>query len=112
MKIKFSQKDLFITVIISMIVVAVFSLGYFISNLIKFDKPAIVIEKTNLFDNTENLAKLQPLVGTQVVASVNSDKYHYKYCPGAKRIKEKNKIYFENASEAIGAGFVLANNCK
>jgi pyridoxal biosynthesis lyase PdxS len=47
-----------------------------------------------------------------VVASVNSDKFHYPWCPGAKQIKEANRIVFESAAEAISAGFTLAGNCN
>ena len=106
------QKNIFTSLIITLSIISTFSLGYFISNLIKFQKPVIVVEKieqiNNDIDYTQNTKTLQGAV----VASVNSDKYHYEYCSGAKRISEKNKIYFENATEAEEAGFKLADNCK
>lgn len=46
-----------------------------------------------------------------IVASKNSTKYHYSYCPGAKTIREGNRIYFASAAEAEAAGLVLAGNC-
>lgn len=49
---------------------------------------------------------------TSVVASKNSNKYHFSHCPGAKQIKEENKITFESAKVAEGAGYTLAANCK
>lgn len=111
------KNNLFLTSIVSLSIILVFSLGYFISNLVKVQKPTIVIEKIdNAINDTENLEKLQALAAAaanvRVVASVNSDKYHYEHCSGAKRISEKNKIYFKNAAEAQYAGFTLANNCK
>ena len=52
--------------------------------------------------------------GTQseVVASKNSNKYHFTYCPGAKQIKEENKVTFESPLAAENAGLTLASNCK
>ena len=103
------KKDIFYVVSIALVIIIIFSLGYFVSNLIKFEKPTIVIEKIgndiNYSQNTQNLQ-------ASVVASVNSDKYHYQWCTGAGRIKEINKIYFQSAQEAENAGFTLANNCK
>lgn len=46
------------------------------------------------------------------VASKSGTKYHHITCPGAKQIKETNKIYFKDASEAQAAGYSLAANCK
>ncbi|MFH1769575.1 MAG: hypothetical protein ABH833_02815 [Parcubacteria group bacterium] len=38
--------------------------------------------------------------------------FHYPWCPGAKQIKEENKVVFQNAEAAIAAGYHLAGNCK
>lgn len=46
------------------------------------------------------------------VASKNSDKYHFPWCSGAKRIKEENKVWFETHEEAKAAGYTKAANCK
>lgn len=46
------------------------------------------------------------------VASVNGTKYHYPWCPGAKQIKESNKITFATREEAEAAGYTPAVNCK
>ncbi len=48
----------------------------------------------------------------RVVVSKNSNKYHFLWCSGAKRIKEENKIYFNSENEAISAGYSLAGNCN
>lgn len=47
-----------------------------------------------------------------LVASRNSDKYHYTWCSGAERITEENKIYFLSIEEAREAGYTAAQNCK
>jgi|GEM_PF-230047 len=47
-----------------------------------------------------------------VVASKNGSKYHYPHCPGAKQIKEENKVEFASAQDAEASGYTLAGNCK
>jgi hypothetical protein len=47
----------------------------------------------------------------QIVASKNGSVYHYIWCPGAKQIKEENKIYFNSKEEAEAAGYRPAKNC-
>ena len=49
---------------------------------------------------------------TEIVASKNSDVYHYVWCPGANQIKEENKIYFNSTKDAEKAGLRPAKNCK
>lgn len=46
------------------------------------------------------------------VASKSGTKYHKISCPGAKQIKETNKIYFMTQTEAEAAGYTKASNCK
>lgn len=106
------QKNIFTSLIITLSIISIFSLGYFISNLIKFQKPVIVVEKNEQNNDSVEYTKNFKNLQAQVVASVNSDKYHYEHCGGAKRISEKNKIYFKDAAEAEEAGFKLADNCK
>ncbi|TSC60055.1 MAG: Extracellular nuclease [Parcubacteria group bacterium Gr01-1014_107] len=50
--------------------------------------------------------------GGMLVGSKNSDKYHFPWCSGAKRIKEENKVYFASAEEARASGYTPASNCK
>ncbi len=45
------------------------------------------------------------------VASKNSNKYHLPTCPGALRIKEENKIWFDTKEAAEKAGLTPAANC-
>lgn len=48
----------------------------------------------------------------QYVASKSGTKYHLLWCPGAKSIKEENKIFFGSKEEAERAGYTPAANCK
>ncbi len=45
------------------------------------------------------------------VASKSGTKYHLVTCPGAKQIKEENKIFFVSTAEAEAAGYTKASNC-
>src|SRR3989344_84745 len=105
------KKDLFYTIALSLLLSISFGFGYFTANLVKLQKPPMVVENitTNDSNYTENTKNFQE---GEVVASVNSDKFHFLHCPGAKAIKEENKIYFKDVQEALSAGFVLAGNCK
>jgi hypothetical protein len=47
-----------------------------------------------------------------VVASRSGTKYHLPTCPGAKQIKESNKITFTSIDEAKAAGYSAAANCE
>jgi hypothetical protein len=47
-----------------------------------------------------------------LVGSKSGTKYHRVTCPGAKTIKDSNKIYFQSESEAEAAGYSRAANCK
>jgi hypothetical protein len=46
------------------------------------------------------------------VGSRSGTKYHLLWCPGAKTIKESNKVYFVSKEEAKKAGYQPAANCK
>lgn len=50
--------------------------------------------------------------GGEVVASKSGSKYHYLHCPGAKQIREENKVFFPSASSAEASGYTLAGNCS
>ncbi|MEK7147798.1 MAG: hypothetical protein AAB758_00715 [Patescibacteria group bacterium] len=52
-----------------------------------------------------------PNLQTSVVASKSGSKYHFLHCPGAKQIKEANKLTFPNPGSAEAAGYSLAANC-
>ncbi len=65
---------------------------------ILYDRDLSVSSTSNSIPPTvETPAKTTtPVSSGQVVGSINSTKYHYEYCPGAKQISPANKIYFKN----------------
>jgi len=69
---------------------------------------------TNTANDTgnPNIKAPSQKLDTRVVVSKNSDKYHYSWCSGAKRIKPENQIWFTSAQEAENRGYVLAGNCN
>jgi hypothetical protein len=121
------QYHIFLSVCIVLIAVISYNLGQ-ISSLKK--TPISIKEsadlKADIFDavNTKQPSALegrsssseigrQPQkLDTRIVASKNSDKYHYSWCSGAKRIKTENQIWFNSAQEAESKGYTLAGNCN
>lgn len=51
-------------------------------------------------------------VGGRLVGSKNGSVYHFPWCPGAQRIAEENKIWFDSKEDAEKAGYRPAENCK
>lgn len=112
------RKNIVFALVVGLSTLSIFSLGYFVANSFTFQRPPIVVERIstiamgqadgNSYPN-QNSAIIQ---GGQVVASANSDKYHFEWCLSAARIKEENKIFFESASLAEAAGLTLAGNCR
>ena len=47
-----------------------------------------------------------------LVASRSGTKYHLLTCPGAKQIKEENKLFFTTVAQAKAAGYGPAANCE
>lgn len=50
--------------------------------------------------------------GGDYVASRSGTRYHHLTCPGAKQIKEENKIFFATPASAEAAGYTRAANCQ
>jgi len=117
--VKSKQYELFLGSCLILIAIISYNLGQ-INSLKK--SPITVQEganqKANIYDastknNTQSQApNLKPQkLDTRVVVSKNSDKYHYSWCSGAKRIKLENQIWFNSAEEAESRGYTLAGNC-
>lgn len=52
------------------------------------------------------------VTSVQYVGSKNGTKFHLLTCPGAKQIKEENKVFFATKEDAQKAGYTPASNCK
>ena len=62
-------------------------------------------------ESRANPAAVSPVKSGIFVASKNGTKYYLPTCPGVKRIKEENKIYFNAVAEAEARGLTPAANC-
>ncbi len=80
--------------------------------------PAVVLQTApTLPPATATRAEAVGIIATSTtrsgdyVASKSGTKYHLVTCPGAKQIKEENKIFFVSTAEAEAAGYTKASNC-
>ena len=112
--VKVRQKDIFLVFCMVLISVISFNLG----RINSLEKTSISITggEANVYSASgqkEAGTDKKPVkIDKRVVASKNSDKYHFTWCSRAKRIKEENKIWFENEAVAQAAGYVKAGNCN
>mgnify|MGYP001608682713 CR=1 FL=1 len=123
--VKSCQNEMFLGFCVVLIAIISYNLGQ-INSLKK--TPISVKDSTNtkaeIFDavnsksetlnskQTQNPKSQNQKLDTRVVVSKNSDKYHYSWCSGAKRIKSENQIWFNSAQEAESRGYILAGNCQ
>jgi hypothetical protein len=119
--VKCSQHSIFLGICILFIFIISFNLG----RINAFKKsPIKVMEGANIYSATGANPKSETQNSNQiqnpkfeikksgrVVASKNSDKYHYETCTSWGRIKKENQIWFESAKEAELKGYLLAGNC-
>jgi len=120
--VKNHQKDVFLIFCIVLISSISFNLGKINAlhktpiTITDTGQEANIYKATNKLQSTSN--NLKPKKTTpldkRVVASKASTtkKYHFTWCPGAKQIKEANKLWFETDVSAQKAGYTLASNCQ
>lgn len=73
---------------------------------------AVILSPNTLpLTSTSSPAVTNIVTENSLVASKSGTKYHLITCPGAKQIKESNKIYFSSKQEAMAAGYKPAVNC-
>lgn len=115
-----NKKDLYIASIIFLVSIASFGLGRL--SILWPTKEPITIEnyeagimnqeKTAAVENTVPNSKFTISDSDgKYVASKNGTAYHYPWCPGALKIKEENKIWFNTKEEAENKGYKPAGNC-
>ena len=106
------KDELIISIIILLSVFGGFGLGRL--SVMEEEKPPIGIEAIPLNGSALTATAVQPRETKSglYVASKTGRTYHYPWCSGAQRIKEENRIYFNSASAARGAGYKPAKNCK
>ena len=109
---------LFQKLFLSIIIILVSLLSFGIGRLsivgkrepIKIEYDPLIVGQVPSSNIKQSAAVINAAVG--VVVSKNGSKYHYSHCPGAKQIKEKNKIAFNSPEAAEAAGYTLASNCS
>jgi len=101
--------------ILTILIVSICSFGLGRLSKDNQENSSVSIQNNNLATISKS-GEVQPLqilpIGGKYVASKNSNKYHAPWCSGAQRIKEENKIWFNNKEEAEASGYTPASNCK
>ncbi len=120
-----TKSDLYVATLIFLVSMASFGLGRL--SLLWPQKESLRIEQTdnfnqdkrpeigesNIGDKTEKqTASILSAAKGKYVASKNGTAYHYPWCPGALKIKEENKIWFQAKTEAENRGYKPAGNCE
>lgn len=109
----------FFGLIVIIIAIASFGLGRFSVSGDKEEATKIHLINSPKLNTLPEIAALSSTstpvvdatVGGSFVASKSGTKFHLISCPGAKQIKEGNKIYFSSKQEALVAGYKPAANC-
>lgn len=99
-KLQYIPFDIFIAILIALIGFCAFALGWIARG--EQDQHQVRTEKIP-FSNAETAGLF--------VGSVNSDKYHYRWCAGGERISSENKVFFDSEEAAQSAGYQPASNC-
>lgn len=113
--IKLHQADIVLAISMILLTFVAFQIGK-ISGINSFKTPIEIEDRgVGIIKNTSQAnSPGHPIeeINMPVVASKNSNKYHFPWCAGASRISPNNKITFKNEGEAIKAGYILAGNCR
>ncbi len=108
----------FYTILIIMISILSFGLGRLsVLEQSVTSQPSVMLtqQPASVVSSISSSTRSDPAVSTTTgdyVASSSGTKYHLTTCLGAKRISEKNKIYFATEEEARASGYTRAKNCK
>ncbi len=114
-----NKSDLYIASLIFLVGLASFGLGRL--SVLWPTKEPITIEPRTYAEQTQTDAEIFPRESAfsphksaagKFVASKNGTAYHFPWCPGALRIKEENKIWFDTKEEAESRGYRPAANCE
>jgi hypothetical protein len=108
--VKARQKEFFLAFCMLLIAFIGYNLGKL--NALTKTPISIIDGQADVYSAGTKEATDRPVLDKRVVASKNSDKYHFSWCSGAKRIKEENKLWFETEAAAQAAGYTKAGNCN
>lgn len=99
-KLRFIPFDIFIAVLITLVGFSAFALGW----IARGEQPDHTVTVREI--PFSNAAEIGLYIG-----SVNSDKYHYRWCGGAQNISPENRITFDTKEQAAAAGYEPSANC-
>ena len=114
-----NKSDLYIAALIFLVGLSSFGLGR-LSVLWPTKEPIRIIEHEagSMKQETKESDYGQATISTpaalkgKYMASKSGKAYHYPWCPGALRIKEENKVWFQTKEEAESRGYKPAGNCE
>ena len=93
------------------LLVTVFFLGLFLLFLyIKNNQGNIPV--SYIENVSQNNNKIDKNLDFRPFASINGKTYTFYWCQGGDKIKDINKIYFDNEEKAIKSGRFLSKLCK
>lgn len=99
------KEDMYLVLIIFLVALASFGLGRLSIQAEERGKLQIV------YPERQSASAIDATRGGRYVASLSGSKYHLPTCPGAQRMKEENKIWFDTKEDAETAGYEPAANC-
>lgn len=114
-----NKSDLYVAALIFLVSLTSFGLGRL--SVLWPKKEPITIEQPNVErqkTNESSVGSLPSSLGISLstkgkyVVSKSGKAYHLPWCPGALKIKEENKIWFQTKEEAEKAGYKPAGNCE
>ena len=116
-----NRQDLYIATIIFLVGMASFGLGRLSVSWPKKESITITNGELQMPNGKKAKNNKNPSLGVgsasssskgRYVASKSGTAYHYPWCPGALKIKEENKIWFQTKEEAESRGLKPAGNCE
>ena len=57
-------------------------------------------------------ASVASVLASSYVGNSNSRKFHYANCTHARKMNQKNRVYFNSRDEAVNAGYVPCKRCN
>lgn len=120
--VKENQRDLFLGALVFLVSAASFGLGR-LSAIWPAEELISIEDAGSSIQNSGGIGVVQPsqmpnakfqipdFAQGNFVASSKGSAYHLPNCPGAKHIREENRLWFETAEDARAAGYRPAGNC-
>ncbi len=75
-------------------------------------KQALLKAQRAAMQENKGLWKTVPRNSAPRIGNLNSEKFHLKSCPSAKRISKRNRTMFNNSREAYRRGFAPCRRCR